>query len=233
MVSFAVARPAASQEGCRAWTGELSPLPNTRSSDAFAARWASLRASELARLAEALEDTQPATAYHLWRHVECLDPERSGAAQRADALRTTVSYRDRPFVILPKPPREARRVFSFTPIDRKLEDAEAQLSSARFQRAIEVAEEVRGDLEARFVSGALASRLTRLETIAATAWIALGDQTSASMCFARALAADATFELDPAMTPPKVLRVLAEVRERSGLEREADDEAPQLDEIAP
>jgi tetratricopeptide (TPR) repeat protein len=225
-VVLLAAMPVAAQDTCRPWTGEVSPLPTSRSRDALAARWAVLRASELARLAEAIEDVQPATAYHIWRHVECLDPDSSAAGQRAAALRATVSYRDRPFVILPKPPRAERRVFSFAPLDRGLAQAEELLNSARFQRATEVVEPLRSDLSARFPSPERDARLARLETIAATAWIALGDLDSARDAFARALDADPSLELDPATTPPKIRRLLTEVRDARGPRAGVGDGAP-------
>jgi hypothetical protein len=84
------ARPgAAHAEACEAWPGEPSPLPSVDTEDGVAARWARLRADELAQLAGPLEEVATADAHRLWRHAACLDPRsaraRDGSARTAPA----------------------------------------------------------------------------------------------------------------------------------------------------
>lgn len=70
---------------CTAWPGELSPLPVVSDPDRVNARWAKLRAEELAQLAVPLETIATVDAQRLWRHVLCLDPESvdaKGGVQR-------------------------------------------------------------------------------------------------------------------------------------------------------
>jgi hypothetical protein len=69
---------------CGAWPGEPSPLPTVNSPDIFLARWAGLRARELAAAAAAAERSAPTRANALWQHVRCLDPASSAAAQGVD-----------------------------------------------------------------------------------------------------------------------------------------------------
>src|SRR5262245_31078228 len=102
-IALLPAKTASAQEqACQAWPGELSPLPSTQSSNAFEARWATLRASELERLAKALEPNQPGLAQPLWAHVRCLDPRNAKAEERVAALRPQIAFSPRPFVIRPK-----------------------------------------------------------------------------------------------------------------------------------
>jgi hypothetical protein len=74
------------QAACEPWPGEPNPLPVTSSQDDFTARFAQLRAAELAALAMQLEPVAPGDAYRVWLHVACLAPERSDAQE--GALRT-------------------------------------------------------------------------------------------------------------------------------------------------
>src|SRR5512134_1630309 len=78
-------QPAAADSGCEPWPGEISPLPTVGDPDLVNARWAKLRAAELAKLAGPLETIATVDAQRLWRHVLCLDPESvdaKGGVQR-------------------------------------------------------------------------------------------------------------------------------------------------------
>src|SRR5688500_9481849 len=77
---------AADDESCAPWAGEISPLPTVQSRDAFLARWARLRADELAALASAVAGTDPSAAHRLWRHSLCLAPENPKAQQELAQL---------------------------------------------------------------------------------------------------------------------------------------------------
>ncbi len=207
---------AAQDAACPAWTGELSPLPSTQSRDAFEARWATLRASELERLAKALEANQPGVAQPLWAHVRCLDPRNKNAEQRAQSIRPQIAFSARPFVIRPKPPVVAsvKKPADLGPIDRALGEAESELNEARFERAVELTEQTRRELERRSTSPDLLTRRARLEVTAATAQLALGRTEDAADSLARALLADPELELDAERTPPKVRRLFQQVREQ-------------------
>jgi tetratricopeptide (TPR) repeat protein len=218
VLGMAVPRASAAEEqACQAWPGELSPLPSTESRDAFEARWATLRASELERLAKALEANQPGLAQPLWSHVRCLDPRNQNAEQKAQALRPQIAFSPRPFVIRAKPTVAATKkpaAPDFGAIDRALGEAESELNQARFARAVELTEQTRRDVEARGDSPDLRDRRARLEVIAATALVALGRSEDAADSFARALRADPELELDPERTPPKIRRLFQQVREQ-------------------
>ncbi len=54
----------------------------------------------------------------------------------------------------------------------------------------------------------------RLEIVSATVHVALGDRDAALSSLERALQADPDLALDPAVVPPKVLRVFRAARER-------------------
>jgi len=71
---------------CVAWPGEPRPLPQVDDRDPLRARWAGLRAQELARRAEDLETVVPVAAHRAWRRVLCLDPADERAL--AEALRS-------------------------------------------------------------------------------------------------------------------------------------------------
>ncbi len=205
----------AQEQACQAWPGELSPLPSTESGNTFEARWATLRASELERLAKALEANQPGLAQPLWAHVRCLDPRNAKAEERVQALRPQIAFSPRPFVIRPKPAVAApKKPLDLGPIDRALSEAESELNQARFARAVELTEQTRRELEGRSDSPDLRDRRARLEVIAATALVALGRSEDAGESFARALRADPELELDPNSTPPKIRRLFQQIREQ-------------------
>jgi hypothetical protein len=68
---------------CVAWPREPRPLPQVDDHDPLRARWAGLRAQELARRAQDLETFAPLAAHQAWRRVLCLDPANERALARA------------------------------------------------------------------------------------------------------------------------------------------------------
>jgi hypothetical protein len=90
--------------------------------------------------------------------------------------------------------------------------AEEALREARFELAIEWVERGRGVLETQ---GPPAQR-AELEVLAATAEIALGQETAARESLERALRADPELGLDPAVHSPKLVRLFEEVRSGGG-----------------
>ena len=94
-----------------------------------------------------------------------------------------------------------------------LDRCETELRAARFEQALESAAEVRERLEARKGAGDDQSHV-RLEIASATAYVALGQSNAALESLERALIADPSLELDPALTSPKVLAVFRAARGR-------------------
>jgi hypothetical protein len=90
---------------CEPWPGEPSPLPTVSSSDGLSARFAHLRADELAALALELESVAPGDAYRVWLHVACLDPEREDA--RGGVKRTAPVRVHTPEVVQQRAPATA------------------------------------------------------------------------------------------------------------------------------
>lgn len=81
---------AMAEEECVSWPGEPAPLATTRDDDFRRARWAALRADELARIASPLEVIARVDAHRIWRHVRCLDPAHAaapGGLARTEPLR--------------------------------------------------------------------------------------------------------------------------------------------------
>lgn len=64
---------------CEPWPGEPAPLATTRDEDPFRARWAMLRADELAQIALPLELVSRVDAHRLWIHIRCLDAAHAAA----------------------------------------------------------------------------------------------------------------------------------------------------------
>ena len=83
---LALANLPAQARDCVPWPGEPHPLPRVGDGDPLLARWAELRAQELAQHARALEASAPVAAHRAWRHLLCLDP--GDEAARDGALRT-------------------------------------------------------------------------------------------------------------------------------------------------
>lgn len=284
---------AGADEGCQAWPGEPSPLPTTASPDPVAARWAELRVWELTRLARQAEEANRDTAYRLWFHIACLQPDSPDAreglhltsrvrvfrpalideapARRPERARNAgqaiarlggrvyvgapswlaettppvaaapPSFEETPvfeeppvFEELPvvaekpeaaeKPDAEEKPVVAEKPdaakppgVEELLSLAEAQLHGAEYRKALATAEEARRLLDALPAGGELQeAQRARSEVIMATAEIALGLEDSARERFARTLRRDPGFELDPARTAPKVMRVLQAARAGAG-----------------
>ena len=198
---------------CRAWPGEPNPLPRIDSPDPFLARWAQLRAQELARVASELEASDPREAYAAWEHLRCLDP--AGELARPERERGGPSLTDvartPPVASAPVP-----RAPDWSPIDLKLGAAEAQVRGARFQQALRTADQIRPQLASIDAAPGGILRRTQLEVLSATAQIALGRNQAARESFQRALAADPELELDAGSTSPKIRRVFETVRDESG-----------------
>jgi hypothetical protein len=97
-------------------------------------------------------------------------------------------------------------------VESELRAADQLLRDARFEEALARIDGMRGELDG--VTGDAGRRLrARTEVMAATAYLALDREQAARECFRRALAAEPVLDLDPAATPPKVLRVFRAVRE--------------------
>jgi len=101
-----------------------------------------------------------------------------------------------------------------TEIASMLDRCETELRAARFEQALESAAAVREQLEARTGTGDDPSHV-RLEIASATAYVALGQTDAALESLERALIADPSLELDPALTSPKVLAVFRAARGRA------------------
>ena len=217
LVLAALAGPAHAEDACQAWPGEMDPLPNVRSADRFASKWAALRATELEKLATALAKEQPVIASQLWRHIRCLNPEVSVSAPELMDLGPRIAYRDRPVQRPPEPPPAAPQI-DFGPADRVLASAEAELSEARFKLALDATEEARALLARLPNSRARRDRMAQLEVMSGTALVALGRSDDAGDSFVRALEARPDLELNAATTPPKILRLFEQIRADQRLE---------------
>jgi hypothetical protein len=198
---------------CGAWPGEPKPLPRVDSPDPFLARWAQLRAQELARLASELEASDPREAYQTWEHLRCLDPSGELARpERERGNRAATEMTRTPPVASPPAPRAP----DWSPIDAKLGAAEAQLREARFQQALRTTDQIRPKLASVQDAPGAILRRTQLEVLSATAQIALGHEKAARESFQRALAADPELELDAGSTSPKIRRVFETIQGESG-----------------
>ncbi len=109
--------------------------------------------------------------------------------------------------------REAERRRRVARVERLLGEIDLRLDGARFEEALATAAEARGALADLGVGGDTATQRVRLEVLAATAEIALGDEAAARESFTRAMRADPALSLDPRTTSPKVLRVFDGVRD--------------------
>jgi hypothetical protein len=198
---------------CAAWPGEPSPLPRIDHPDPFLARWAQLRAQELARVAVELELIDPRGANETWEHFRCLDPagELAGPQRERGSLHATEVAETPPVSSRPEP-----RLPDWSPIDAKIGAAEALVRGAHFRRALETANQIRPTLAPIDDAPGASLRRTQLEVLSATAQIALGRHQAARESFERALAADPELELDAVSTSPKIRRVFEAVRGESG-----------------
>lgn len=121
-------RPATAST-CAPWPGEIDPLPTTLDSDPFLARWAELRAAELARLAAALDERSRVLAAPLWAHAACLAPRRDDLTAAANAEVRPVRVH-RPSVVLVGMPGPA-------PGPLRL-DAPVQVAAAEVRRSASI-----------------------------------------------------------------------------------------------
>ena len=221
---------AAESSPCLAWPGEPVPLPQINDADPMRARWAALRLTELAREAGRAETTAHVQSQRLWRRVLCLDPRHAGALRgftrsvrihrpgvrwgkiraassagtwdRFDEEIRVARPRPRP---RPDPPAVARA--------RELVAAgEESLQGARFEEALGRALAARRELEAAAPTSASRSLALRVELMAATAQVALGDEAGARKSLGRALALDPELSLNPREVSPKVLSALEAAR---------------------
>ena len=99
-----------------------------------------------------------------------------------------------------------RRVARVARVEGLLDQIDSRLDEARFEEALEAAAEARGTLADLEAGGDTAAQRVRLEVLAATAEIALGDDASARESFTRAMRADPGLSLDARTTSPKVDR---------------------------
>ncbi|MDJ0866734.1 MAG: hypothetical protein QNK03_11545 [Myxococcota bacterium] len=109
-------------------------------------------------------------------------------------------------------PIPAPRVVDWSAIDAEIEQADELLFEARFRQALDLIARARDRVEGRNGDSGAAPRRARVEVLAATAEVALGDTEAAHRSFRRALAADPGLDLDPRATPPKVLRAFEAAR---------------------
>jgi hypothetical protein len=220
LLFWAASAPA--QESCAPWPGEFSPLPTVSDLDPLRARWATLRAEQLAQRAARFEERDGIEANRIWLRVLCFQPEN--AAAREGALRT------RPSSVLstPEPPRKVEQRISApvaaraTPaprtkpkpkpvrFDEPLRRAERLIRSARFDEALAEIEELRPRIEA--APGVRTNERARLEVLAATAQVAYGDDAAARASCERALRSDPALQLDARSTPPKLMRAFEAAR---------------------
>ena len=236
----AVAPPAAeapAPDPCAPWPGEPDPLPQLADADPVRARWAELRAAELADRAAALEGADPLEAHRLWLRFRCFDPgspelrraldrtrpvrvhrpevERAGAGQKPE-LALGWQVLDQP-LLFARPaarpsPAEAERRLRLGEADRWIGAAEAGVRGARFDDALESAGQARSRLAQMPQRADLQARWIRLELAEATAHVARGHDADAIACAERALAHQPGLDLDASRYSPKLVRLFQSAR---------------------
>lgn len=97
-------------------------------------------------------------------------------------------------------------------LEGRLRAADELLRAARFEEAVVETDALRGELALLGPRLDVRRLQVRNEVTAATARMALDEEDAARECFRRALAAEPALDLDPAATPPKVLRAFLAVR---------------------
>jgi hypothetical protein len=233
---FMQAALADAQDRCAPWPGEPRPLPATSDADPIRARWAELRAAELVRLAQRAEPEARRQRQRLWRRVLCLDPDNEPARRGVARTRPVQIHRPAvrwgepggdgalatwsslvaaiavPRIAPPAPPVPRPQDVALTRAETLLVAGEESLAHARFQEALGRALAAREALDTAGAADAARPLHVRAEVTAATAQVALGDEEAARASFARALAFEPQLALDPALTSPKVLRVLEAAR---------------------
>jgi len=116
-------------------------------------------------------------------------------------------------LLLAAPVGSARQEVSPAPsVEAALDELGALVSQARFQDVLEKVAWHRSRMLDGTDSPARRLQLARLETLAASAHLALSDAAAADACFARALRHVPDLELDPARSSPKVRRAFEQVR---------------------
>jgi len=108
--------------------------------------------------------------------------------------------------------REARNQSEFRGLRSAVGALDEHVRSAQFEQAIAGAAALRKRLERAPAGGTRTSLIAQSEVLLATAELALGRAGDANKSLRRALAADPALALDPATTPPKVLRALDAAR---------------------
>ncbi len=218
--------PAQATAPCEPWPGEPEGPPTSRDADRFRAQWAVRRARELASFAAELEASSRSLAQPLWRHAACLDPRRGDFADRARAaapvrihrppiLQADHSHGFVPLAELDEPlvmPRGAMVSPLLQAARASERRAAAALRDASFEEVLSWAAHGRSLLAAASATPEGEGLRARLEVLAATAALALGDESGARASLQAALVAQPELALDPARVSPKVVRLLASVR---------------------
>jgi hypothetical protein len=226
----------AATANCDSWPGEPSPLPAIGDPDPVRAEWASLRVKELAQWAKRAERDDPLRARQMWRRLLCLDPAndealagvlraRAVTVHRPDLVDAAEPARAKdPWLALGTPlalavdtAREERHETEFRSLRSAVGALEERVRTAQFEQAIATAPALRQRLANAPAGGTRTSLIAQAEVLTATAELALGKSGAAEKSLRRALAVDPALALDPATTPPKVLRALESAR--GGAER--------------
>jgi len=234
-IALASAAPARAASPCDPWPSEPKPLPALDDPDPVRAEWASLRAKELAQWAKRAEADDPLRARQLWRRLLCIDPSNDAALAGVVRARVVAIHRpdlvDEPRPVAPakdawaaldaplglaedekSASREARMQNEFRELRSAVGSLEEHVRTAQFEQALAAAPALRKRLERAPAGGTRTSLIAQSEVLTATAELALGRGDAAEHSLRRALAADPRLTLDPATTPPKVLRALDAAR---------------------
>ena len=218
--------PAQAAAPCERWPGEPEGPPTSRDADRFRAQWAVRRARELASFAAQLEAGSRSLAQPLWRHAACLDPRRGDFAERARGAAPVRVHRPPIFqadhgngfvpladldgpLVMPRGPMVSPLLQAARASERR---AAARLRKASFEEVLGWAAHGRSLLGAAAASPGAEVLRARLEVLAATAALALGDENGARASLQAALVAQPELALDPARVSPKVVSLLASVR---------------------
>lgn len=222
---------------CTSWPGEPEPLPQVGAADEFAAGWARFRREELRGLALLLEASDPVEARRIWLHAACLAP---GDAEISAALARTArpAVHSVEVGVGPAVPRVRRATLGgafevltaeahveppapapadiaaidLAPIDLEIEAAQEHLGQARFKAAVELSDLARARLARLPASAPARERRVRVELLGATARLALGQDEEARTCVERALHENPDLVADPAVSPPKLQRLVNQAR---------------------